>query len=258
MATPTAPNLLKSVIAQYDTLPLPDSRPFVTLTFAQSLDAKIAGQNGKQLILSGKESMILTHWMRTMHDAILVGIGTALNDDPQLNARHLPPLPDGQRHNLPRPVVVDSQLRLSPTCKLLTNYQSGRGRRPWVISASIRDSPARDRLESLEKAGARVIQIPTESNDGQLPIHEILLALRQHDIRTVMVEGGARIIASFLANSLSLENSVIDSLIVTVAPTLVGAEGVGYGVPLHAGATLEHVRTDVVGIDTVMAFTSKH
>jgi hypothetical protein len=76
----------------------------VTLTFAQSLDGKIAGVGGKQLILSGKESMLMTHWyasliairsrldlhskarMRTIHDAILVGIGTALNDDPQLNS----------------------------------------------------------------------------------------------------------------------------------------------------------------------------
>jgi hypothetical protein len=76
----------------------------VTLTFAQSLDGKIAGVGGKQLILSGKESMLMTHWyasliaigslldlhfkarMRTIHDAILVGIGTAVNDDPQLNS----------------------------------------------------------------------------------------------------------------------------------------------------------------------------
>jgi hypothetical protein len=80
-------------------------RPLVTLTFAQSLDGKIAGKGGKQLILSGRESMLMTHWydidldlrdipipyycrgrMRTKHDAILVGIGTALSDDPQLNS----------------------------------------------------------------------------------------------------------------------------------------------------------------------------
>lgn len=78
--------------------------PSVTLTFAQSLDGKIAGSRGKQLILSGTDSMIMTHWyhpfrtkwsyllilgsrMRAMHDAIIVGIGTALNDDPQLNGK---------------------------------------------------------------------------------------------------------------------------------------------------------------------------
>jgi len=89
-----------------------ESRPYVTLTYAQSLDAKIAGVGGKQLILSGAESMLMTHWfaitsllsspqpqstllisshrMRTMHDAILVGIGTALNDNPQLNSGSSP------------------------------------------------------------------------------------------------------------------------------------------------------------------------
>jgi riboflavin biosynthesis pyrimidine reductase len=78
--------------------------PTVTLTFAQSLDGKIAGRNGTQLILSGPDSMLMTHWyrtstdqgisfshfnsrMRAMHDAIVVGVGTALNDDPQLNGK---------------------------------------------------------------------------------------------------------------------------------------------------------------------------
>ncbi|KAH0838095.1 hypothetical protein J3R83DRAFT_6340 [Lanmaoa asiatica] len=56
----------------------------------KSLDGKIAGSKGRQLILSGADSMLMTHWMRAMHDAIVVGIGTALNDDPQLNVRLIP------------------------------------------------------------------------------------------------------------------------------------------------------------------------
>lgn len=62
------------------------SRPFLTLTFAQSLDAKIAGIGGQQLALSCSESMVMTHWLRSKHDGILVGIGTAMNDNPQLNS----------------------------------------------------------------------------------------------------------------------------------------------------------------------------
>lgn len=104
-ATPPA---FLSTVLQHLTSPPLAMRPHVTLTFAQSLDAKIAGAQGRQLILSGKESMIMTHWwvkplytqinrftislivirnhrMRTMHDAILVGINTAINDNPQLN-----------------------------------------------------------------------------------------------------------------------------------------------------------------------------
>jgi hypothetical protein len=65
-----------------------EDKVHVTLTFAQSLDGRIAGKHGLQLRLSGEESMLLTHWMRTRHDAILVGIGTALNDNPQLNGKY--------------------------------------------------------------------------------------------------------------------------------------------------------------------------
>ena len=81
------PDFLISLLARYSQQP-PSIRPHVTLTFAQSTDAKIAAIPGKQLILSGDESMQMTHWLRSMHDAILVGIGTALNDDPQLNSRY--------------------------------------------------------------------------------------------------------------------------------------------------------------------------
>lgn len=69
----------------HDALLLND-RPFITLTFAQSLDGKIAKQ-GQQILISGKESMAMTHRLRTLHDGILVGIGTALIDNPQLNGK---------------------------------------------------------------------------------------------------------------------------------------------------------------------------
>lgn len=108
---PTGDKPSISIYQPHSSIPTPISpvptRPYVTLTFAQSLDAKIAGPNGKQLSLSGFESMLMTHWrvisnilnvclfmrqtsrMRTMHDAILIGVGTALNDDPQLNSKFL-------------------------------------------------------------------------------------------------------------------------------------------------------------------------
>ena len=110
--------------------------------------------------------------MRTMHDAILIGIGTALNDNPQLNstfkspdssyingksARHLPSRPSNEkRYHLPRPVILDAHLRLHPECKLLINYKSGTGRRPWVICSS---SASPLNRATLEKAGARIIEI---------------------------------------------------------------------------------------------------
>ncbi|KAI0756248.1 bacterial bifunctional deaminase-reductase [Daedaleopsis nitida] len=257
-------------------------KPFVTLTFAQSLDAKIAGAGGKQLILSGKESMVMTHWMRTLHDAILVGVGTALNDDPQLNTRHLPPLPTDYPHpyRLPRPIILDTHLRTSPECKLLKNFQAGRGRRPWIICAR-HHTPTVDenirrqkqnRATALETAGSRVIEVDADNATGMISIPSLLAALRADGVRSLMVEGGAQVIGSFLSaakgasETPSRDNSgfspktaaggkIVDALVVTVAPTLVGDAGVGYGPCLLANVLpkLEHVRTEVFGPDAVSA-----
>ncbi|KAI0828962.1 bacterial bifunctional deaminase-reductase [Trametes gibbosa] len=275
---PVAPDVHPSVFdplreASLDTPKSADvSRPYVTLTFAQSLDAKIAGAGGKQLILSGKESMVMTHWMRTLHDAILIGIGTALNDNPQLNTRHLPPLPDGYPHayRMPRPIILDTHLRLPPDCRLLQNYLGGRGRRPWVVCAPHRASEEvvgahafAERATALRKAGARVIAVA--SNAGRLAgpaaISELLATLRALGVRSLMVEGGARVIRSFLsaarvpAAQEQDGKKAIDALVVTVSPTLVGSAGVGYGGELHAEAlpTFKHVRTEMFGPDAVMA-----
>ncbi|KAH9858342.1 bacterial bifunctional deaminase-reductase [Lenzites betulinus] len=237
------------------------SRPYVTLTFAQSLDAKIAGAGGKQLILSGKESMVMTHWMRTFHDAILIGIGTALNDNPQLNTRHLPSLPEGYPYSyrLPRPVIVDTHLRLSPHCKLLQNYQAGRGRRPWIVCAPEVGKNAStfvDRAEALQRAGARIIKLDASESGAPIAVEHLLVRLRALGIRSLMVEGGARIIRSFLSAAREREGAkTVDALVVTVAPTLVGSAGVGYGGEVLADAlpTFQHVRTETFGPDAVMA-----
>ncbi|OJA10317.1 hypothetical protein AZE42_05183 [Rhizopogon vesiculosus] len=224
-------------------------RPLVTLTFAQSLDGKIAGKGGKQLILSGRESMLMTHWMRTKHDAILVGIGTALNDDPQLNSRHIP---EHERpSHLPRPVILDASLRLRPDCKLLRNYQEGKGRRPWVICDANLDPDYTGRKSTLENAGARV----KRTSSGFIVIPDLLESLYNYGIKTLMVEGGAAVVGSFLAESARAKpNTIIDTLIITIAPTLVGDEGVGYGKGLSTEQTpsLKHIQTKIMGQDVVI------
>ncbi|KAF7784121.1 hypothetical protein Agabi119p4_286 [Agaricus bisporus var. burnettii] len=230
----------------------PADRPHVTLTFAQSLDAKIAGKNGKQLILSGKDSMLMTHWMRTMHNGIMVGVGTAVNDDPQLNTRHLPARLDGLPHRLPRPIILDPRLRLSPNCKLVKNFSSNVGLQPWIICTAPAESEERrdwqERHEALVAAGALLVQVDSTSN--LLPLPSILRRLKTLGIQSLMIEGGARLIDSCFHAS-----PFIDALIVTVAPTLVGPAGLNYGSLIPSGIPhLKHHSTQVVGTDAVIVF----
>jgi len=221
-----------------------DPRVRVTLTFAQSVDGKIAGANGKQIILSCKESMYMTHLMRAQHDTILVGIGTALNDNPQLNLRLLPPK-DGQR--APVPVVLDSELRFRTDAKLAENFRSGVGERPIIVTKKMKDSddPEWDsRKRVLEEAGLLVIEVPIEQ--GRLSLKKLLLELQDMGVKNLMVEGGATVISSFI------NSGVVDRLVVTVCPNLVGDDGVSYNV--GKVPSLEYMSSQTVGRDTVMAW----
>ncbi len=100
-------------------------RPLVTLSYAQSLDGSIADRPGRPLSLSGSQCMTLTHGLRASHDAILVGIGTVLADNPRLNVR----LVTGES---PQPVIVDSRLRFPPYANLLRH---GRAPGSWPTKA---------------------------------------------------------------------------------------------------------------------------
>lgn len=177
-----------------------DQRPFVTLTYAQSLDGSIAARRDQQLLLSGAEAMQLTHQLRAAHQAILVGIGTVLADDPRLSVR----LATGAS---PQPIIVDSHLRFPLAARLLAE-----GRRP-VIAAAAAASAARQ--QALEAAGARVVRLPADAA-GQVNLAALLAWLRQQEYASLMVEGGAAIITSFLTQAL------VNRLVVTVAPMLVG------------------------------------
>jgi len=98
--------------------------PEVTLTYAQTLDGFISGKpNSPPLLISGKESMLMTHCLRNRHDGIMIGIGTVLNDNPQLNVRQLTGFNDGGYVKNPQPIILDSKLRFPLECKLLNNYK---------------------------------------------------------------------------------------------------------------------------------------
>jgi GTP cyclohydrolase II len=176
-------------------------RPYVTLTYAQSLDGAIAARPGHPLALSCRESQTMTHVLRAAHDAILVGIGTVLADNPSLTVR----LVAGRN---PQPVVLDSRLRFPIFSKLLRQ----KALYPWIITSTEAES---ERQEALEALGARVYRLPSVDNGG-IEIKTVLQMLGEMGINSIMVEGGAQIITSFLGFK------AVDQVIVTIAPVLVG------------------------------------
>lgn len=194
-------NFIKPLLAAAPEHREKSGRPFVTLSYAQSLDGCISGRPGESLALSGRQSLRLTHQLRAAHEAILVGIGTVFSDNPRLNVR----LVNGAN---PRPVIVDSQLRLPLDCNLV-RLES---RTPWIVTL---ENPDPDRRQALEGAGARILEVP--GNDrGQVDLTVMLEMLADLGINSLMVEGGARIITSFLLGRLA------DYIVLTVAPVLVG------------------------------------
>ncbi len=173
----------------------PVTRPFVTLSYAQSLDGSIAINSGASLPLSGPESTCLTHQLRSLHDGILVGISTVLTDNPQLSVREWSG-PD------PQPIVLDSHLRMPPTARLWQKNQ----KRCWVLT-TMENNSAHDGPEILS----------VQSNDeGRVCLTAAMQLLYRKGIRSLMVEGGANVITAFLKMRLA------DALVLTIAPRLIG------------------------------------
>ncbi len=206
------------------------ARPFVTLSYAQSLDGSIAARRGQPTSLSGPEAMHMTHHLRASHDAILVGIGTVLADDPRLTVR----LADGEQ---PQPVVVDGRLRFPLTAQLLNHPK-----RPFIITTHQADE---SRQRKLEAAGGKVVRVAAAA-DGRVSLSDALSALQSCGLGSLMVEGGAEIITSFLAARL------VDRVVITITPRFLGGLHAvthlnGYGIP-----ELQNTRYHSFGADVVL------
>jgi GTP cyclohydrolase II len=178
-----------------------EGHPIVTLSYAQSLDGSIARERGKPLALSGAESMRLTHQLRAAHDAILVGIGTIEADNPQLTVR----LVEGPS---PTPVILDSHLKTSPQAKIFQNTQK-------PILACLEEEAHSEKADALARVGATLLPVEPDIA-GNISLQHLLPVLTRHGIHSVMVEGGARVIGSFLNQRL------VDRVMLTIVPFFVG------------------------------------
>lgn len=321
-------------------------QPFLTLTYAQSLDSHLSLAPGVRTTLSGAETKAMTHFLRSRHDAILVGAGTAVADDPGLNCRvgcvvsgggggdeddddNDSPSSSACQHGKegqgveigqggetegdaiatrkrahrpapsPQPVILDPHARwhIRETNKVIKLAREGKGLPPWIVVA--RQCVERVDGESrrvVEQAGGRYLVVegslrtPTtttaevaeeeEEEDGpgvakkdattsqrfQLSWSDILSTLAAEGVRSLMVEGGGRVIDELLALGQAHARSDvdnergsvrIDSVIVTIAPVWLGAGGVQVA-PARpdaqtAGPRLKEVSWMQMGEDMVLA-----
>ncbi|MES2669611.1 MAG: GTP cyclohydrolase II [Pseudomonadota bacterium] len=183
------------------------ARPFVTLSYAQSLDGCAAGVEDRPLAISGGAARCFTHRLRAAHDGILVGIGTVLSDDPSLTVR------EAEGHH-PQPIVVDSRLRFPIDAKLLSHPDH----KVWIATTHRADP---QRVQRLEALGAEVLIVPADAAD-RVDLAALMAQLRQRGVRNLMIEGGGRILTQIVNRQL------FDLLVLTVAPLMVG------GVPAFA------------------------
>ena len=187
----------------------PLRRPVVTLSYAQTLDGRLATSTGSSQWISAPESLRLSHELRADHDAIMVGVGTVCKDDPRLTVR----LAAGRD---PLRVVVDSTLRTPLSAAVLT-----KGAAPGTILAVTDHAPAAKRDE-VRNLGANVLCLPTNAA-GRVDLVALLAALHDRGVGSVLVEGGAEMITALLRARLA------DRLVVCIAPKILGAgiEAVG-------------------------------
>ena len=235
--------------------------PHVTLTYATSMDSCLAFAPGLKTSISGPESKAMTHYLRSRHDAILIGVGTATADDPALNCRleGVGGFGGVGWEGQPRPVIIDPGARwvLTPDSKVLATVQEGKGRGPWVIiSPGFAMDPAR--LEMLKNYGGKYLGLTDFDKQWRLRWEAILKALAAEGIRSVMIEGGAMIINDLL---LPEHAPLISSVVVTKAPVYLGRGGLVVhpaarqleaGAPPRPAVRFRDVKWHCLGEDVVM------
>ncbi|CAA7617803.1 bifunctional diaminohydroxyphosphoribosylaminopyrimidine deaminase/5-amino-6-(5-phosphoribosylamino)uracil reductase RibD [Magnetospirillum sp. UT-4] len=217
-------------------LKVAEGRPLVTLKLATTLDGRIATHGGESKWITGEAARAAAHLLRAEHDAVMIGSGTALADDPELTCR-LPGLGDRS----PVRLVVDGRLRLPLTGKLV----SGANDVPtWVLTLEGCDTARR---EVLEEAGVDVVELPA-GTDGSVDLVAALAMLGKSGLTRVLVEGGAHLAAALLRAGL------VDRMVWFRAPRMMGGDGlpaaVAFGID-HLGRTprFELVEARPVGHD---------
>lgn len=180
------------------------NRPFVVVSYAQSIDGCLAKERGMPYLISGNKSKLQTHQIRGFCDGILVGIGTVISDNPKLTTRY-------KQGSDPIPVLLDSELKCPPNASLFENPNK-------PILAALEGADSKKNTDLREK-GAKILTFSRSPDkvNSNIPLKDLLSRLYiEHSISTIMVEGGARVISDFF------EHKICDYIIITIAPIFIG------------------------------------
>lgn len=212
--------------------------PWVIMKAAVSLDGMIAVRTGHSCWITGRQSRHKVHQLRDRVDAIVVGIGTALADNPALTTR----LPKKRGSN-PLRIVLDTRLRLSSTARLFNQPLESE---VWLFCGPEAD---RDRVKRLTAVGAKVKVVNLKKN--RLDLAEVLVTLGKAQITSLLVEGGSGVHSSFL------EAGLVDEVNIFVAPLFIGADGIplinktGFDT-VQDGYRFQIIRTQRLGSDVLI------
>ena len=192
-----------------------ERRPFVTLKAAVTLDGRTATRSKKSKWITGDAAREHSRRERGLHQAVLVGVGTVLSDDPQLNLRLEPEVAAGTSE--PLRLVLDSRLRTPPDARLLQSS----GGPVWICTT--KEAMAGPRAKPLEAAGARLVEC---ADAGRIDLASVMAKLNEEQIATLFVEGGATVHGAFI------DAGLVDRWLLYMAPKVFGG---AEAIPLALG-----------------------
>ena len=226
-------------------LRLAEGRPLVTLKLAMTLDGRIATRTGESRWITGEPARARAHLLRAQHDAVMVGSGTVLADDPLLNVR----LPGLERHS-PLRLVLDGRMRLPLTSALVVG---ARQTPTWLVTLEGGD---RRRRRAFQDSGVEVIEVAA-GEEGAIDLKSMLQHLAERGLTRILAEGGARLAAALLREHLA------DRLAIFRAPSIIGGDGLpaaeGFGLDRLAGLPLFQPEETVwLGADRLETYRRAH
>ncbi|MFH1904171.1 MAG: bifunctional diaminohydroxyphosphoribosylaminopyrimidine deaminase/5-amino-6-(5-phosphoribosylamino)uracil reductase RibD [bacterium] len=183
---------------------------FVTVKYAMSVDGKIATRTGDSKWISNDKSRRFVHRLRSISDAVLIGVNTVIKDNPRLTPRH-----GSITDRMPIRIILDSSARIPMESRILDTV--GAGLKPARTIIAVTKGASKSNVEKLKEKGVEVICCKMDKNKV-VDIHDLLVRLGKKSIANILVEGGSRVISSFM------EERAIDRIYAFIGPKIIGGK----------------------------------